>query len=76
MISSSVTAVIDSAGGLQRASAANPDTRAWELEATPTSPGPHGSISWFRMILLVLQVLGFFAVIVMSLPREWGGSRA
>lgn len=78
----SVTAVLDAASRLQRTGTGDPAARAWAncvvapVCATTPVVAPHlgGSISWMRIVLLVLQGLAVFGVIVMSLPREWGAA--
>ena len=79
-----ITATLDAASGLQRGSTDDAQTREWAncAIAPVCAPGnphvaiPAGSISWMRVVLLVLQALALFGVVVMSLPREWGTSRA
>lgn len=79
-----VTAVLDAASKLQRTGTGDPAARAWAncvvapvCATTPVAaPSLGGSISWMRVVLLVLQGLALFGVVVMSLPREWGATRA
>ncbi|BBH16517.1 hypothetical protein Back2_08040 [Nocardioides baekrokdamisoli] len=79
-----VTTVLDAAYGLQRTSTGNPAFRAWAncVIVAPTCAktpvmalSPSGSISWMRVVLLMVQGLALFGVVVMSLPREWGATR-
>lgn len=79
-----VTAILDAAYGLQRTSTGDPASRAWAncvlvapvCATTPVvTPNLGGSISWMRIVLLVLQGLALFGGIVMALPREWGATR-
>jgi hypothetical protein len=80
----SVASVLDTAGGLSVASTPpNVPMRAWSTcvnpprcDAPPPMPaGLYGSISWMRIVLLVLQGLALFGVVVMALPRDWGTGR-
>lgn len=80
-----VTAVLDAAFGLRRAGTGDPASRAWVncLVIAPVcatvpvvAPSLGASTSWMRIVLLILQGLALFGVMVMSLPREWGATRA
>jgi GT2 family glycosyltransferase len=65
-----VAADLDATTGLAQASAENPDTRAWHLTAAPTSVGIAGHGSWFRWVLVALQLAAVLTVAVLSGPTR------
>jgi GT2 family glycosyltransferase len=65
-----VAADLDATTGLAQASAENPDTRAWHLTASPTSSGIAGHGSWFRWLLVALQLAAVLTVAVLCSPTR------
>ena len=65
-----VAAQLDATTGLAQASAEDPDTRAWHLTAAPTATGIAGHGSWFRWVLVGLQLLAVVAVAVLCAPTR------
>lgn len=63
-----ISATIDAAVHLTRASAGSPATRAWSLDATATPRALAGHHSVLRVVLLVLQGLALVVVLVLCLP--------
>ncbi|GAB3088972.1 glycosyltransferase [Nocardioides zeae] len=74
-----IRAVLDSVAGLQPASAADPDTRAWELAEQPAADAvDDGSTGVGRALLLLVQGVAVVVVLVMagpSLPSRPGRGR-
>lgn len=63
-----VSAAIDATGGLSQASAQTRRTRAWQLDTPPSASNLHGSTSWLHVVLLVVELVGLVAVVVLSAP--------
>jgi len=65
-----VAAGLDATTGLAQASAEDPKTRAWHLTAAPTATGIAGHGSWFRWLLVGLQLLAVLTVSVLCGPTR------
>lgn len=63
-----VAARLDATGGLVRASAEDRATRAWELTERPHADSVAGDTSWWRVALLVVQLVAVPVVVVLALP--------
>lgn len=66
-----VSAAIDSTGGLSQASAQNRATRAWQLDQAPSDATLHGHTGWsgwLRMLLLLVELAGVVVVAVLCAP--------
>lgn len=59
---------IDASGGVTQASAADPETRAWQLDTSPADPGLDGHRSWLHVVLLAIQLAGVVVAVVLCLP--------
>lgn len=66
--SPTISATIDGAVHLTRASAGTPATRAWSLDASPTPQALTGHRSLLRVVLLGVQGLALVAILVLCLP--------
>ena len=65
-----VAAQLDATTGLAQASAEDPGTRAWHLTAAPSATGVAGHGSWWRWVLIGLQLLVLAAVAVLCGPTR------
>lgn len=63
-----VAATLDAAAGLVQASAADRDTRAWQVDRPLDDHALDGPTSWLRVALLVVQGVGLVVVAVLCLP--------
>jgi len=63
-----VAAGFDATAGLAQASAENPQTRAWHLVPAPTGAFLDGHGSWWRWLLVAIQVFAILSVAVLSGP--------
>ena len=62
-----VAAALDATTGLERASTADRDTQAWQVVDGGTSQ-PAGSGPWWRVALLVVQLVAIPVLLVWTLP--------
>ncbi|MCW2782479.1 MAG: glycosyl transferase, family 2 [Marmoricola sp.] len=67
-VSGSVSAGLDASNGFAGASAPDPNTRAWRLDAPPTLASVDQSGNPVRGVLLAIQVLAILACIVLAAP--------
>ena len=63
-----VSAAVDAASGVSQASAQRRSTRAWQLDTPPSARSLHGSTSWLRLLLVVVQLGGLVVVAVQCAP--------
>lgn len=63
-----VAAMLDATGGLVQASAADPATRAWQVDRPVSDDALDGPRSWLRVALLVVQGVGLLWVLVLCAP--------
>jgi len=59
---------LDATAGLERASAEDATTRAWQVLREPEPAAVEGPRSWLRIALLVLQAVAIPVVVVLALP--------
>jgi len=65
----SIAQRLDATSGLERASTANRETRAWEIVHQPPASSVEGPHDWPRIILLVVQLVAVVVVVVLALPQ-------
>jgi hypothetical protein len=63
-----VAARLDATPGLERASADDRSTRAWEVTKPPPAGAVDGSLTWWRLVLVGIQVVAIVFVVVQCLP--------
>ena len=63
-----VAARLDATPGLERASADDRSTRAWELTKPPPADAVDGSLTWWRLVLVGAQIVAIVFVVVQCLP--------
>ncbi|MBC9735431.1 glycosyltransferase family 2 protein [Nocardioides marmotae] len=64
----SVASMLDATGGLVQASAADPATRAWQVDRPLSDDALDGPRSWLRIVLLVVQGVALVWVLVLCAP--------
>jgi GT2 family glycosyltransferase len=64
----SVASALDATAGLTQASAENRSTRAWQVERAVDPDAVAGPDSWFRTVLLVVQLLAILVIAVLAAP--------
>lgn len=67
-----VAARLDATGGLERASADDRSTRAWELTDPPPADAVDGEVTWWRLVLVGGQLVAVLVVVVQCLPTIRG----
>jgi hypothetical protein len=65
-----VAATLDAASGITQASAADRDTRAWQLDEPAPADAIDGDGPWWHGPLLVLQVLAILVIVVLCGPTR------
>lgn len=65
-----VAAVLDATTGLAQASAEERTTRAWQVDRPLDGSLLEGSVSWLRIVLLVVQAVAVVVVVVLCAPTS------